>query len=214
MRELFFLFLMLWGQLCWASHERREQEVGLGAHTEIPPQLVAVSASEATLLTPPPTGPLMDFTLDDQDSGFSKLNKKSASPSPQNDTKTNRLTKSRYKIAKIFTNCSRSSFEMHIEMNLPFHGLLYAKEFPQECRARGTSETNITLRLPTSGCGVRVEPRSDGSMELSVRIMMQMEEKLRQSSDILRTVKCMLPQNAMGMNLSMDEERKLRGNSR
>ncbi|KAM7348181.1 cypher [Cochliomyia hominivorax] len=113
-----------------------------------------------------------------------------------------KINKSRFKIAKVFTNCTREMFEMRVELNRPFHGLLYAKEFPHECRARGTSETNITLRLPTSGCGVRVEPRHDGSMELSVRIMMQMEEKLRQSSDILKTVKCKLPLTAMGMLLA------------
>ena len=86
-----------------------------------------------------------------------------------------------------------------IDLNRDFRGLVYAKDFPLECSARGNAHQNVTLRLPTSGCGVRAEPRADGVMELSVRVMLQMEQKLRQSSDILRTVRCKLPPTAMGM---------------
>lgn len=162
--------------------------------TVTPPQPL-VSASEATLLT---TASLMKeetlnkFRLNDD---LNEIPLKSNRPSK------NKISKARFKVAKVFTNCTRDMFEMRVELNRPFHGIVYAKDFPHECKARGTSSSNITLRLPTSGCGVRVEPRTDGSMELSVRIMMQMEEKLRQSSDILKTIKCKLPLNAMGMIL-------------
>ncbi|XP_061393068.1 uncharacterized protein LOC133328521 [Musca vetustissima] len=192
MREFSGLFLIAFIEICWVASEEAFQ------HTDMPPQM-PVAASEATLLTPPTPGHMaLNFET--------HQNYPEEENSPPKKFENPRLSKNRYKITKVTTNCSRSFFEMQIEMNTPFHGLLYAKDFPQECRARGTSERNITLRLPTSGCGVRVEPRSDGSMELSVRVMMQMEEKLRQSSDILRTIKCKLPQNAMGMNLAMDGE--------
>lgn len=164
--------------------------------TDLPPPLV--SASEATLLT---TAPLVEESLKKYkfNEDTNEIPFEEADISNVFKKERNKLAKTRFKIAKVFTNCTREMFEMRVELNRPFHGLLYAKDFPHECRARGTSESNITLRLPTSGCGVRVEPKHDGSMELSVRIMMQMEEKLRQSSDILKTVKCKLPLTAMGM---------------
>lgn len=232
MRELCFLLLIIHNHL-WLCYGRgggggggeatSTESQAWKATTDMPQ--VSVSASEATLLTTPPifdNNKSYRKSIANEDANDPYLEEtdvpKSSKGAPKtNESKTTnqqRSSKNRYKIAKVFTNCTRSSFEMHMELNLPFHGLLYAKDFPQECRARGTSERNITLRLPTSGCGVRVEPRSDGSMELSVRIMMQMEEKLRQSSDILRTVKCRLPLNAMGMSLSMADEAKLKNNNR
>ncbi|XP_067637005.1 uncharacterized protein cyr [Eurosta solidaginis] len=109
------------------------------------------------------------------------------------------LPKKRYKIMAVHTNCTRNLFSMRIDLNREFRGIVYAKDFPLECSAHGKAKQNVTLRLPTSGCGVRAEPRADGVMELSVRVMLQMEQKLRQSSDILRTVRCKLPSTAMGM---------------
>ncbi|XP_065364568.1 uncharacterized protein cyr [Calliphora vicina] len=182
--------------------------------TELPQPLV--SASEATLLTTPPLleESLKKYKLNEELNEFNEIPLEEAEISNISKTEQNKMTKSRFKIAKVFTNCTRELFEMRVELNRPFHGLLYAKDFPHECRARGTSEMNISLRLPTSGCGVRVEPRHDGSMELSVRIMMQMEEKLRQSSDILKTVKCKLPVTAMGMLLAGVEGKSKNGGLR
>ena len=190
MRKMCVIFpLMAFAALGSVAHS----QIQIGTVT--PPQLL-VSASEATLLT---TASLM------KENTIEKLRLNDDSneiPTEVNHQhRKQKIPKTRFKIAKIFTNCTRDVFEMRVELNRPFHGVVYAKDFPHECKARGTSSTNITLRLPTSGCGVRVEPKTDGSMELSVRIMMQMEEKLRQSSDILKTVKCKLPVNAMGMIL-------------
>ncbi|XP_017088243.2 uncharacterized protein cyr [Drosophila bipectinata] len=98
-------------------------------------------------------------------------------------------------------NCSRDLLEMQLELSRPFRGLLYAKDFPLECRTRGLDSTHLNLRIPTSGCGVRAEPLDDGSMEYSVRVMLQMEQKLRQSTDILSSVRCQLPATEMGMSL-------------
>ncbi|XP_052850083.1 uncharacterized protein LOC128260842 [Drosophila gunungcola] len=104
-------------------------------------------------------------------------------------------------IQTLQVNCSRELLEMHLELSRPFRGLLYAKDFPLECRARGQDSTRLHLRIPTSGCGVRAEPLEDGSLEYSVRVMLQKEQKLRQSTDILSAVRCQLPANAMGMPL-------------
>lgn len=90
---------------------------------------------------------------------------------------------------------------MQLELSRPFRGLLYAKDFPLECRTRGLDSTHLNLRIPTSGCGVRAEPLDDGSLEYSVRVMLQMEQKLRQSTDILSSVRCQLPATEMGMAL-------------
>ncbi|KAH8345158.1 hypothetical protein KR059_007262 [Drosophila kikkawai] len=102
-------------------------------------------------------------------------------------------------IQTLQVNCSRDLMEMHLELSRPFRGLLYAKDFPLECRSRGQDSTRLQLRIPTSGCGVRAEPLEDGSLEYTVRVMLQMEQKLRQSTDILSSVRCQLPANAMGM---------------
>lgn len=68
-----------------------------------------------------------------------------------------------YKILSIETNCTREIFEIRVNLNKSFRGLLYAKDFQNECRTRGApqysnyNKTSIVLRLPTSGCGVRTE---------------------------------------------------------
>ncbi|XP_017483274.1 PREDICTED: uncharacterized protein LOC108372134 [Rhagoletis zephyria] len=175
-----------------------------------------VSSSEATLLTtrrlfPPSTS---SFTPRRQERARHRYDEEVAdvevAPPPQvatsadaKATKSGRnlgnLPKKRYKVLAVHTNCTRDLFSMRIDLNRDFRGLVYAKDFPLECSARGNAQQNVTLRLPTSGCGVRAEPRADGVMELSVRVMLQMEQKLRQSSDILRTVRCKLPPTAMGM---------------
>uniref|UniRef100_A0A1I8P6J0 ZP domain-containing protein n=1 Tax=Stomoxys calcitrans TaxID=35570 RepID=A0A1I8P6J0_STOCA len=226
MREL-CLYLIIHGSLwlCYgqAATETQASKFVTWTATEMP-QLVAVSASEATLLTTPPIydlntplkGPLASEDQNEETEVEAEMPSPLTKPLAKGKSFAGNKAnfKNRYKITKIFTNCTRSSLEMRLELNMPFHGLLYAKEFPHECRARGISESHISLRLPTSGCGVRVEPRPDGSMELSVRIMMQMEEKLRQSSDILKTIKCRLPLNALGMSLTLSEAGKSKSNIR
>uniref|UniRef100_A0A0A1XJ16 Putative regulator of ribonuclease activity n=1 Tax=Zeugodacus cucurbitae TaxID=28588 RepID=A0A0A1XJ16_ZEUCU len=179
-----------------------------------------VSSSEATLLTtqrlfPTTTATSTSATLarqararqryDDEVADVESVqpnaaatNAKASAP-PKLGRNVGNLPKKRYKVLSVHTNCTRDLFTMRIDLNRDFRGLVYAKDFPLECSARGNAQQNVTLRLPTSGCGVRAEPRADGVMELSVRVMLQMEQKLRQSSDILRTVRCKLPPTAMGM---------------
>lgn len=59
------------------------------------------------------------------------------------------------------------------------------------------------MKLPTYGCGIRSVTQKDGTMELSVEIVVQMDEKLRQSSDVVRIAKCKVPSDMMNMNLLM-----------
>lgn len=61
----------------------------------------------------------------------------------------------------------------------------------------------MEINLPTSGCGVRSETRIDGLYEFSVRLVIQMDEKLRQSSDLQRIVRCSISEDLMAMDIPM-----------
>lgn len=175
------------------------------------PPLSLVSSSEATLLTTSNRTFSAEMqqrllsTSRENDIAYNEVNGSPQEPYsgaevPSIATKKN-APANKNKIVSVRTNCTRDLFEMRIDLDKSFRGILYAKDFPFECRTRGSSGTNVTLKLPTSGCGVRSEAHNDGNLEFSVKIMVQMDEKLRQSADILRTIRCLLPQNAMGMNL-------------
>lgn len=66
----------------------------------------------------------------------------------------------------------------------------------------------MEINLPTSGCGIRSELQTDGSLEMSVRLVIQMDEKLRQRSDLERMVRCNLPNQMMEMNIGMTDEKR------
>lgn len=70
----------------------------------------------------------------------------------------------------------------------------------------------VEVNLPTSGCGIRSDSRPDGSLEMSVRLIIQMDEKLRQRSDLERVVRCNLPNEMMEMNIGevTDEKKTVR----
>lgn len=61
----------------------------------------------------------------------------------------------------------------------------------------------MEIRLPTSGCGIRSESLIDGLHEFSVHLIVQMDEKLRQSSDVQRIVKCSITKDSMATNVPM-----------
>lgn len=67
----------------------------------------------------------------------------------------------------------------------------------------GDYTSTVEISLPTSGCGVRSENLIDGSYEYSVRLIIQMDEKLRQSSDLQRIVRCKISEDVMAMNIPM-----------
>lgn len=73
----------------------------------------------------------------------------------------------------------------------------------------GNRSTAVEINLPTSGCGIRSEAQTDGSLEMSVRLVIQMDEKLRQRSDLERMVRCNLPNQMMEMNIGMTEEKRV-----
>lgn len=63
--------------------------------------------------------------------------------------------------------------------------------------------------MPTAGCGIRSDLQSDGSLEMSVRLVIQMDEKLRQLTDMEKVVRCNLPDQMMEINIGMTEDRKI-----
>lgn len=65
------------------------------------------------------------------------------------------------------------------------------------------------MSLPTSGCGIRNDIRNDGTMDMSVRLVIQMDEKLRQLTDMERVVRCNLPNQMMEINIGMTEDRRI-----
>lgn len=76
------------------------------------------------------------------------------------------------------------------------------------CGLLGNRSTAVEINLPTSGCGIRSEPQPDGSLEMSVRLVIQMDEKLRQRSDLEKMVRCILPNQMMEMNIGMTDEKR------
>lgn len=72
----------------------------------------------------------------------------------------------------------------------------------------GNRTSAVEIGLPTSGCGVRSEPRPEGGLELSVRMVIQMDEKLRQQSDKEKIVRCTLPDDLMNMNVGLQDDKK------
>lgn len=137
-------------------------------------------------LRPPPSN---SIPLENTDEDHSTASQPSATISPT-FTPAN-------KILSVETNCTRDLFEIRIDLGKKFRGILFAKDFVEECRTRGNQANHVTLRIPTSGCGVRSEMGADGGLELSVKVMLQMDGKLRQRSDIEKVVKCKLPANMM-----------------
>lgn len=106
-----------------------------------------------------------------------------------------------YKLLAVKTNCTRDSFNIHFDFNKPFRGAVYAKDFRNECKSFGNYSPSLRLSLATSGCGVRSEILNNGNVEQSIIIVIQMDNKLRQRSDVEKVVKCTLPQSMMSMNV-------------
>lgn len=73
----------------------------------------------------------------------------------------------------------------------------------------GNRSASIEISLPTSGCGIRNDLQIDGSLDMSVRLVIQMDEKLRQKTDFEKLVRCNLPNRMMEMNIGMTEDKKI-----
>lgn len=78
----------------------------------------------------------------------------------------------------------------------------------------GNFTSSVELTIPTAGCGVRTQPLNDGTIEISVQIIIQMDGKLRQSADVRKIARCIIPSEMMGMNLDMMEMERDRKTTR
>lgn len=61
-------------------------------------------------------------------------------------------------VAGVNVTCRADMLSVRVLMEQPFQGVLYARGFPLECRGQGTGDTDVTLDLPATRCGVRVLP--------------------------------------------------------
>jgi len=104
------------------------------------------------------------------------------------------------KIANINSTCDLKTFNITIETADPFKGVLFAKEFSQECRKFGTMKNSLTLNLPTAACGVRLGTSSNGKMFYEVIIIVQQDKHLQQFTDQERNVQCFVTENIFNVN--------------
>ncbi|XP_018562038.1 uncharacterized protein LOC108904104 [Anoplophora glabripennis] len=104
------------------------------------------------------------------------------------------------KITDIKISCDSENLNTTLTMRCPFKGLLFAKDFAQECKIVGSFSNTITISLPTSGCGVRLSTFEDpnGSIQMfySVNLVIQQDRYLRQISDQVKTIRCVVKDEA------------------
>ncbi|XP_019868469.1 uncharacterized protein LOC109597263 [Aethina tumida] len=104
------------------------------------------------------------------------------------------------RITDLSLSCDSQSINITVEMQHPFKGLLFAKDFAQECKSIGVFSNTVSISLPTSGCGVRLNSRSDenGFLEMfySVTVIVQQDRHLRQITDQERIVQCSVNDSA------------------
>ncbi|CAH1111381.1 unnamed protein product [Psylliodes chrysocephalus] len=100
------------------------------------------------------------------------------------------------KITAVNFTCDSDNFNVSVSTHLPFKGLLFAKDFAQECKSTGDLSNKIFISLHTSGCGVRLSSSStengDIQMFYTVNLVIQQDRHLRQISDQEKIVKCQL----------------------
>ncbi|KAF2883373.1 hypothetical protein ILUMI_22786 [Ignelater luminosus] len=104
------------------------------------------------------------------------------------------------KITNANATCDSGNLNITVFMQQPFKGLLFAKDFSQECRSLGTLTNTLTLHLPTSGCGVRlISETNSGSEDIfyTVTLVIQQDRHLRQVTDQEYNIRCRLQNNAM-----------------
>lgn len=105
------------------------------------------------------------------------------------------------KLIGVKTNCTRDVLNVKLELAKPFRGVIFARDFLDECRTNGNQTGTVVMSMPTAGCGIRSEHRGDGTYELSVMLVMQLDNKLRQMSDIKQVVRCILPDAMMSIDV-------------
>ncbi|XP_069692530.1 cuticlin-4 [Periplaneta americana] len=95
-------------------------------------------------------------------------------------------------VTGVNVTCSSGTLTVQTQLERPFHGLLYARGFPLECKAQGTGDSLVTLHLPATQCGVRVVSGEAGLL-YAVVVEVQMDRHLQQVADQQRAVTCRLP---------------------
>ncbi|XP_062529717.1 uncharacterized protein LOC101738309 [Bombyx mori] len=121
-----------------------------------------------------------------------------ATPSLGQQSKPNR-------VVSVATKCDKGSIIVDLEMDRPFKGLVFSKDFSTECQSQGSLNTKISLHLPSNACGVRTstlnttefEPDDEEQLYYNVELVVQMDKHLQQSSDQEILVKCKLQRRAV-----------------
>ncbi|XP_039757219.1 uncharacterized protein LOC120631630 [Pararge aegeria] len=109
------------------------------------------------------------------------------------------------KVRDVTTSCDKGSISIHLDMEQPFKGLVFSKDFSRECRVQGQMQSKISLHLPTNACGVRTstinttvdEPGDHEDLYYTVELVVQMDRQLQQSSDQDLIVRCKLQPRAV-----------------
>ncbi|KAF5275083.1 hypothetical protein FQA39_LY07020 [Lamprigera yunnana] len=99
------------------------------------------------------------------------------------------------KIADVNATCDSSNINITVLMASPFKGLLFTKDFPHECHATETLSYALTLHLPSSGCGIRLNSKMTPDREeffYETTLVLQQDKFLQQATDLEYTVKCSL----------------------
>ncbi|XP_028173800.1 uncharacterized protein LOC114362553 [Ostrinia furnacalis] len=104
------------------------------------------------------------------------------------------------RVLDVATSCDKGSLTVHVELDQPFKGLVFSKDFSRECRVQGNLQQKISLHLPSNACGVRTstlnetseEPEDEEDLYYFVELVVQMDSKLQQSSDQELLVRCKL----------------------
>ncbi|XP_025835011.1 uncharacterized protein LOC108736924 [Agrilus planipennis] len=106
------------------------------------------------------------------------------------------------KILQLNSTCDNHYLNVTLQMKMPFKGVIFAKDFSQECRYLGSFMPNASLRIPTAGCGVRLDSINTSPKEMFylVNLVIQQDRYLRQISDQEITVKCRLQEDAFMIN--------------
>ncbi|CAG9813468.1 unnamed protein product [Phaedon cochleariae] len=103
------------------------------------------------------------------------------------------------KIKDVTLSCDSENFNVTLMMQSPFKGMLFAKDFAQECKSIGTFSNSVIISLPTSGCGVRLSsfPTENGNVQMvyTVNLVIQQDRFLRQITDQERVIKCPLKES-------------------
>lgn len=123
------------------------------------------------------------------------------------------------KVLNVNTTCDGNSLNVSVIFEQPFKGLLFAKDFSQECGSIGKvipiltknlllviiflgTLSNIgTIYFPTSGCGIKLSStdNEEDNMYFSVMLVIQQDRHLKQITDQEKLIKCNVKGNTFSL---------------